>query len=512
MKWIFQIHRLFPVFVFLGSVAGYAQTPTLLLARGNTGISSNEGGRASNFEFYMEASGWPRAVTAGETVFLFGSWPTGNNPTITDDKSNTWRSVTSCADGNGMTHGFFYGLNAAANTSVITATHGSAIGDQVLDWAHFYNMSATVSGFVDGNSCKTGVTPVNNTAPNISGTAYNIGTTGDLILTCVYVEGPLGQIQVGPNAFTSITWPAGFTGLGEDIFYGHACAYGISTSGSFTPTFTVAQGTHSSFAIMSAAFKAGSGGRAPGNNASISLAEVHATAGVGQTDTINLPCPAGTSAIVVADDAASLTGVSDSNSNAWSHVTVPGSNYGPIYYVNNPTITNGNTFAVSMTFRNSGNADLLGMYCLNNTAGIDAAANAQNGSALISAGSGAVYSNGNSVQNGQVVIHAPSIGTSQIGDLVLSVGAIGAGPAESCVAGQCVFDYVGSTNWTNGDQESYANGDIMSHQYALSIGTVDFQYNLASGVSGVNGVALAFKTASSQEPPAPPTGLQTTVR
>src|SRR5208282_4444860 len=99
---------------FLGCAAGYAQnTPTLSLAAGKAGISNSEPATAKNFEFYMDPSGYPRAVTAGETVFMMGSWPNGNNPTITDDKSNTWASAISCNDGSGMNHGFFYAINAA---------------------------------------------------------------------------------------------------------------------------------------------------------------------------------------------------------------------------------------------------------------------------------------------------------------------------------------------------------------------------------------------------------------
>jgi hypothetical protein len=144
--------------IILGSVQVCAQnTPTLALAAGKAGISSAEAGRASNFRFQMEASGWPRAVTAGETIFMTGSWPNGNNPTITDDKSNSWTSAISCNDSTNTNHGFFYAINAAANTSMITETHSSAIGNGVFDWAHFYNMSTTSSGFVDGSSCRTGV-------------------------------------------------------------------------------------------------------------------------------------------------------------------------------------------------------------------------------------------------------------------------------------------------------------------------------------------------------------------
>src|SRR6202044_76213 len=89
-------------------VAQTPPTPTLALAAGKAGISSNEEGRASNFKFQMEASGWPRAVTAGETIFMMGSWPNGNNPTITDDKSNTWTSAISCNDSTNTNHGFFF--------------------------------------------------------------------------------------------------------------------------------------------------------------------------------------------------------------------------------------------------------------------------------------------------------------------------------------------------------------------------------------------------------------------
>src|SRR5216683_337930 len=217
--------------VFLGGATGHAQnTPTLSVAAGKVGISASQNGAAPNFEFFMDPAGYPRTVTAGESIFTMGSWPSGNNPTMSDDKSNTWRAVPSCTDSQSTTHGFFYAINAAAGTSVITETHSSIVHNGVFDWAHFYNMSTTVSGFVDGSSCRNGVTPTNNTAPNITGTAFTTTTAGDLILICVYVEqGTLGN----PNPITSVTFPTGFTGLSEDATYGHSCAYGVqATAGS----------------------------------------------------------------------------------------------------------------------------------------------------------------------------------------------------------------------------------------------------------------------------------------
>lgn len=496
--------------VFVGSLTGYAQnTPTLSLAAGKVGITSNEQGEARNFEFYMDPSGYPHAVTAGETVFMIGSWPNGNNPTITDDKSNAWASAISCNDSTGMDHGLFYSANAAAGTSVISETHSSAISNGVFDWAHFYNMSTTASGFVDGLSCKTGVTPSSNTAPNISGTAYTTGTNGDLILTCVYVEqNPLGT----PNSITSITWPTGFTGLSEETSYGHACAYGVQTAaGAFTPTFTVAQGTHNSFTIMSAAFKAGSGGTAPGSGASIVLSEMHYVGSSGLTNTVNLPCPSGTTSVVVMDDAGGLNGVTDSSSNTWSHVSVPGNYYGPIYYSNSPTITNTNTYAVTMTFGDTGGWDLVGLFCVVGTGGVDTAATAQNDSTLDGAGSGAAY--GTAPVSSTRINNVPSTGTSVAGDLVLAVGAIGVGPAESCISGQCVFDYVGSTSWANGDNESYANGDLMAHVYAATAGTASFDFNVVNTGSSASALSLALKPASSQGTgPVAPTGLAAAVQ
>ncbi len=371
-------------------------------------------------------------------------------------------------------------------------------------------MSTTSSGFVDGSSCLTGVTPANNTVPNISGTAYTTTTNGDLILVCVYVEqGSLGN----PNAISSITWPTGFTGLNDDMTYGHACAYGVqTTAGSFTPTFTIAQASHNTFTIMSAAFEAGSGGTAPGNGASIALSEMFYIGAQGQTTKIYLPCPTNTSAVVVADDPNSLTAVSDSGSSTWSSVPAPGGAYGPIFYTNSPVISSSNSYTLTITVRNSGNYDLMGLYCLVNTAGLDTSVTAQNGSTLNVPGS--VYGTGN--VSGGTALHAPSLATSAPGDLVIDVGALGVGPADSCITGHCVFDYVGSTSWANGDNESYANGDIMAPVYVPTASTISFDYNMGSGTSSTaSGVSLAFKPASGgggPTPPAPPTGLKATVQ
>jgi hypothetical protein len=78
-----------------------------------------------------------------------------------------------------------------------------------------------------------------------------------------------------------------------------------------------------------------------------------------------------------------------------------------------------------------------------------------------------------------------------------------------------VFDYVGSTTWSNGDTESYANGDFMGHQYASTVSTVNFQYNIVDTGAYWEGMAIALKAGSSAQAPAPApapaTGLKANV-
>jgi len=160
-----------------------AHTPTLPLAGAKVGVNSKVTDSGNNFKFYTDPAGYPRAVTDGETIDIAGTWPDGNNPTFSNGKGDGWNAVFSraCKDNTAEDHGFFYAVNAAAGTSVITEAHSSAIQDTVFDRMHFYNMVTSPSGFVDGFSRKLGATPTGNTAPNITGTPYTTTQNGDWI-------------------------------------------------------------------------------------------------------------------------------------------------------------------------------------------------------------------------------------------------------------------------------------------------------------------------------------------
>jgi hypothetical protein len=205
----------------------------------------------------------------------------------------------------------------------------------------------------------------------------------------------------------------------------------------------------------------------------------------------------------VLDDVPDTTAITDSNSNSWQHAPIQ-TNFGTAYYVNSPTIT-ASTYQIKMTFDSLGNWDLIGLFCIGNTSGIDTAATALNSSTLNGSGTGSIINSG--PESGNTIVNAPSIGTSVAGDLVLDAGGIGVGPATGCVPGQCVFDYVGSTTWSDGDDNSYSNGDFMAHQYASSASTVDFEFNIVNTGAYWQGMAIALKPGSSTSAPASATGL-----
>lgn len=468
--------------------------PVLAYFAGKAGMSgSTSTTTGNNFQFQMEASSWPRAVTAGETIVMMGSWPdSAGSPTFSDDKSNPWATVFSsvCKDSSSIDHGFFYAVNVAANTATITETHSAAITNTVMDMAHFYNMSTASSGFVDGKSCLTGVTPGNNTPPNISGTAYTTTASNDLILTCVFDE----NTNLGPaNPRISIKFPSGSGGLNEEPSFGHACAYQVqSTAGSFTPTFTVAQSTHDSFTIISVALKPGSGGTGPSSSAIGPLiAEQVFLQGSGQTQIMNLPCPSGTTNILVRNDAGDLTGVSDSSSNSYTVVTVGSLSPSPtIAYVNNPTVT-GNTFAVSLTYSNGGDNNLTQLQCNVNTTGVDMGFAAANSSTVDGTSSGITYNS--QQETSTIVTDAPSGTPSVSGDMFFQVLNVGIGPFTSCNSAPCVSDYVTAT-WTgNGDAQAYSNGDAMAHGWEDSTSAVDFSFNIVNSSSFWQAMMLALQ-------------------
>lgn len=498
----------------VGWTSAAGGVPTLALYHGNTGMTNGRSADgAIHFKHNMEPSGFPNAVTTGETIFFFGRWPdsttTTNSypvnlashvtPTFSDDKSNTYShvfTIGTCQDTadstNPLNHDIYFAQNVAANTTTIDETYSNFMTNQQWSWGRFYNMATSVSGFVDGSSCLTGVLPANNTAPNITGTAYNTTQDGDLILTCVWSE---YASSGGPNTYNGVTFPTNFTGLEEETSNGHACAYWVQTThGSFTPTFTISQTTHDHFTIFSAAFRKGSGGSAPSAGARVLLYNQFFFGANGSSFTQNLPCPSGTKTIAVTDDTTDVTGFADSSSHTYSKVTQNGGSAPQIFYTANITIPSTNTFTVTASTGSAGQ-DLMGLYCLNTTA-IDGSLAPANTS-VVGSVTNSSFNNVNVTTAGTVTNYSDlsSWTPGQAGDLVILSGSTGNGPFASCQTTGCVFDSVWTTavaNWTgNPDSQNYSNGDATGHYWANSSATVNLTWGLYNNPSGSSDSILA---------------------
>lgn len=484
-------------------------TPTLSQARSSVGVSGNYAGKNTEYTFELDPSGWPNAVTSGELIVFPTTWPNASTVSWSDNESNSYSHVFSgstCEDAQSIDHDFYYVVNAAAGTDRIVQSFGStATRNSFVDIDRFYNIAT--SSPVDVSSCKLAVTPANNTAPNITGTAMTTTVNGDLIIVCVSdIQSSLG----GGNTWTSITWPSGFTGLAEDPALGHACAYEVqATAGSFTPTFTVSQSTHDSFAIYAVSFKSGSGGSAPAAQTHFMLSQYNfiPVAGTPSTVTYALACPSGTTDIVMRDDSAEVTNISDSSSNTWTKLTA---HVTPIFYVHSPTWTSSNTVTLTSS---GGGQDLVAFDCLGGgTGGIDTGVTAGtlSGSTLYASSSGAVYVPGASITptsctNGPDCFNGVvDLVTSVTGDIVLDVVPDGTGPVNDCNQGAskvCVFEvpagapsgsaYTGAP-WTSGDDQPYTNGNGFAHFYASTAEDVPFDF-FSGTTTAVGGIAIAFK-------------------
>lgn len=505
-------------------VAG-ALTPTLNQFLGKNGLDSGRGAATTGIDknlFSLDPTGWPHGVTSGSLVIISGTWPDNPTtvagypatcaspcaPTWTDNGTgNTWNAVFTpgnCKDtrGNGFDHGIYYAANyspVASGAVQITETHGHMISDTYWSPSNWYNMAT--AGALDGSGTCAQVTPVNNTAPNISGTALSTTADGDLIYIEVDDSTQIGAVNTGGNQWTSITVPVGCTLLGEDIYIGHAELYCIqATHGSFTPQFTISQTTHDTFTIYAAAFKSGSGGSAPSAGGAVLLSSSAMTAQAA-TYTTNVGCPTTTKTLAMTDDSSSISAVSDSNSDTFTHVT-NGGGASSIWYATNITVSNANTFTATVT-TGGANVDLLTFYCLNTTA-LDTGFTAGTGN--IQTTTSSVFNSITTSAGGGVSTYTnlPTGTPGVAGDVFIIFGSAGNGPFLTCAQPTgCVMDYplpstIAACSSTTGgvcggDADDYNNGDIGGHFWQNSTTQINFGFTIQNNSSADSVTVTAFK-------------------
>jgi hypothetical protein len=508
-----------------GPAAGGGGTPTLNVFFGKNGMdlnrSTGSGGSINNNRHQLDPSGYPHAVTSGSLLTFDGEWPDAplttnlypNNctsPCISSIKDSAGNSLTqvpmtasggvsgaNCKDADGIDHGIFYEPNSPANISYIQEIYATGVTNTSWNPGNWYNI-ATASP-VDGSSTCTTVTPANNTAPNISGAAITLTGSNDLVL--IRIDEVSANNTLGSaNTWNSVTVPANCTLREENIFLGHAllsCLPGVS--GSYTPRFTVSQTTHSTFVIMAAAFKSGSGGSAPGAGTSV-LLSAQDMVGASATTTRNVACPTATTTFVVADDAAAITSVTDSNGDTFTTLSIAGARF---FYKTGISIANPNTFTVTIT--NGASTDLPVFFCTNAT-----------GLSALTAGGTSTQQGADAVSNFQTEATGslncqgasgslvtcndlPTETPSSSGTLVLLTGSIGTGPALNCtVPSGCVNDYpspptLGAAGVVRGDVDDYTNGDITGHFWESGTAASNFTWQAEQNASQITVLALGLK-------------------
>lgn len=489
------------------TIAAGGGTPTLGAQFSKNGIDRNRGGNTSGGNariFALDANGQPGAVTSGSLVIMSGSWPNDGTvgphsctapcePVWSDNGTgNTWNrvfTIASCRDSNtpGIDHNIYYAMNftptsTSQTPTKITATHPQKVTNSYWNPSWWYNMATTSA--LDSSSCLTGQTPANNTAPNITGTAITIAAANELVYVDVH-----DNSNGGINTVSSTTVPANCTAIDTNDFQGHWSMYCLPSSGSFTPTFTVAQTTHDTFTIMAASFKSGSGGSAPSAGARILTSQQQSFSGA-VTRTFIAGCPTTTKGVIVSDDVNDITSITDSNSNTWTGVasggTLGNGSGLSIWRTLNITVSNPNTYTLTITTAN-GNVDLPVVYCTTATQ-LDTGVTAGSGSTQVN--SSTVSNTGTfsaTPTNGGTVSSLPLLTPGATGTLFIGTGAMGTGPWLDCSVLGCVDDYpypvtittcasATSAGECGGDADNFGNGDVAFHFWENSTAQVNFTH------------------------------------
>ena len=502
-------------------------TPTYTQFAGKNVIDKNAGGSTTavnGVNFTLDPTAWPQGVTTGSLVIISGTWPdhptTGNGyaqsctspcaPTFTDNGTgNSWNAVFTAGSGckdtglqvaNGGDHGIYYAMNftpaATTTPTQITETHTNKISDSYWNVSNWYNVATTSA--LRTSSCKTGVVPANNTAPNISGTAMTV-VVGDLVYIEVDDESANNGINPNGNIFNSVTTPSGCNLLDENGYAGHVELSCIATSTSFTPQFTISQTVHDSFTIMAAAFKPGAGGSAPSvTGAAVLLSRQTMTANAGSY-TENVPCPTTTTTFAVTDDAGSISAVADSNSDTFTKVQ--GSASATIYYKLGISISTPNTFKVTLT-SGGGNTDLITFFCMSATS-VDTGFAVGGGGTQVTTSTilNSVTTSGGGADS--TYTNLPTGTPGQTKDLFIMVGAAGDGPYLSCTQPTgCVYAFPSPTITTTcsvttagvcgGDSNQYTNGDMTGWYWVNSTSAINWGWSMQNNTSSNNSQVTAF--------------------
>lgn len=311
----------------------------------------------------------PNPSPGGNLICVIFGW--GDQSTTwscSDDKSNTYTSISAFAGANGNSIQIFYTPNCAANTQVVTLKPSPAAlpnhtpSCMVSEWGNIATSSPVdISGL-------TGTSGSNVTSITTSATGTRVAN--DLILQ--FALGESGSAISSVTAGTS-PWAMG----GEDIFNPidqHFWQWQVAT-GTATLTPTMTSGTATAYSSVAICFKSATAGNALPAGIRVLGTQCSNTdnaTGRGTSTTIGFPCPAASNLLIGVWIGASgdLTAVSDSVNGSWTSAHA-GAVFGAsgtvhIYYF--PAATGSPAMTVTLTSANASSGDTIVFYAVQGAA------------------------------------------------------------------------------------------------------------------------------------------------
>jgi len=472
---------------FLFPLLTRAQSPTLVQhVSCPNGRAAGSGiiGAQSNTPVYT--CPLPEPTQAGNTILLGMISDNTGSPTFTvsDDKSNSWTKACSATDSSGTIFAGYYAANVAAGTRAVNIHRSSLVGDMAVSMSEYYNVGA-----LDKSSCTPG-----SSSQTIAGGSVTPTGSGDLLWQWAAngTISPTTGFSAGSQS--NITWQL----LGTDLYDGDAVQAGVYNSTSaISPTFT--SGTALAFDSVAMAFRPGAIGNAP-TKAFRVLHMLHQQDPGNRGSPYSIQFPASGNLIVLSDLINNITGLTSSPSNTWASTGAPGDGQALIYYAANASTSNSMTLSLSESSLANGST-----YMLYDITGAAASP--------LDVDSGEKSGSGSGV--GTITLCSGCLTPSASNELVVGITqqsfctAVGVSSPSGAL-----FDSATDTaNSVDGPQSVDQNNGWM-HYYNPNTNPITLTWNNTCGTNTSDywsGRLAAFKPASSQQPPSPPSQLKAVV-
>lgn len=439
--------------------------------------------------------GSARGAKAGDLVLIDVRYPSSGALTISDSTggSNTWAKDLTFTSVNSNVYETYHSCLSADTTSISLAWSPSITGMK-SDVHVFYNTSCGTTTPLDGTPVCTRTTATTN-----FGTATQTGSTTttvnhDLIFS--FAEDDSSTSLMNGITAQATAFGDDQLGLASDwLSAGYLAQYYVQpTAAAINPGFTFVQTTHTAVVACVAAYKAGTGGSAPGTGISILRSQ---TWFVGSTTSLNAQFPTSSgNLLAIGSDLQDITATSDDQNGSWTLISDATTSDPRVIYF--PNAVGANRMNLHITQASNTNNHLYSFYEITgaNASPLDTGVTAGTCSdlntscAVTNTNSGAVRATNTAATatTNDVPAVVPGAGNT---DMFIVPCAMGTGPISNSTTG--TWDYLFGTG--QGDTNSLANGDGMAHGVANA--AFAFNWTIPSTGNSVTCIAAGFKQAVS---------------